>query len=133
MSRQSLVLLVPADRLAGMTSSSSLVSYGYDVLLANSPEEAGHLLRTNRRISVLVIDIDLGQPGVSLSLARAARVSDPDLRVIYTSRMPFKLKDSDKVSGAPCLCTPYHPHQLAGVIGQLIRRQAADDVESYAA
>jgi CheY-like chemotaxis protein len=68
MSRQPLVLLVPADRVAGRTSASSLISYGYDVLLANSAEEAGHLLRMNRRISVLVIDTDLGQTGVSLSL-----------------------------------------------------------------
>jgi hypothetical protein len=133
MSRQPLVLLVPADRVAGRTSASSLISYGYDVLLANSAEEAGHLLRMNRRISVLVIDTDLGQAGVSLALAKAARVSDPDLKVIYTSRMPFKLRDAEKVSGAPCLCTPYHPHQLAGVIGQLVRRQAAGDVEAYAA
>jgi hypothetical protein len=116
-----------------MTSASSLAGYGYDVLLAHSPDEAGHLLRTNRRISVLVIDTDRGQAGAGLSLARDARVSDPDLKVIYTSQTPSRLRDAEKVSGAPCLCTPYRPHQLAGVIGQLVRRQAADEVEAYAA
>jgi CheY-like chemotaxis protein len=133
MSRQPLVLLVPEDRVAGMTTASSLASYGFEILLASTMEEAEHLLRTNRRISALVIDTDLGQAGVSLSLAKDARVSDPELKVIYTSRMPFRLRDAEKVSGAPCLRTPYRPHQLAGVITQLIRRQATEEAEAYAA
>jgi hypothetical protein len=114
-----------------MTTANSLVSYGYEVLLTSTLEEARHLLCTNRRISVLVIDADLGLAGAGLSLAREGRVSDPDLKVIYTSRMPFRLRDAEKVSGAPCLCTPYRPHQLAGVISQLIRRIAPE--EAYAA
>jgi hypothetical protein len=108
-----------------------LVGYDYEVLLTSTVEEAGHLLRTNRRISVLVVDTDLGPAGAGLSLAKSARVSDPDLRVIYTSRMPFRLRDAEKVSGAPCLRTPYRPHQLAGVISQLVRRTATE--EAYAA
>lgn len=133
MSRQPLVLLVPADRVAGMTSASSLASYGYDVLLAHSADEASHLLRTNRRISVLVIDTDRGQVGAGLALARDARVSDPGLKVIYTSQTPSRLRDAEKVSGAPCLCTPYRPHQLASVISQLVRRYVTEAAEAYAA
>jgi len=68
MSRQPLVLLVSGDRLAGMTTANSLVGYGYEMLLPSTVEEAGHLLRTNRRISVLVIDTDLGPAGAGLSL-----------------------------------------------------------------
>ena len=131
MSRQPLVLLVSGDRLAGMTTANSLVGYGYEMLLPSTVEEAGHLLRTNRRISVLVIDTDLGPVGAGLSLARDSRVSDPDLKVIYTSREPFRLQDAEKVSGAPCLRTPYRPHQLAGVISQLVRQIAPE--EAYAA
>ncbi len=133
MGRQPLVLLVSGDRLAEVTTANSLVSYGYEVLFTRTLEEAGHLLRTNRRISVLVIDTDLGQAGSGLSLAKSARVSNPDLKVIYTSRMPFRLSDSEKVSGAPCVRTPYRAHQLVGVISQLVRRHPAEEVEAYAA
>jgi DNA-binding NtrC family response regulator len=133
MSRQPLVLLVSGDRLAEVTTANSLVSYGYEVLFTRTLEEAGHLLRTNRRIGVLVIDTDLGQAGSGLSLTKSARVSDPDLKVIYTSRMPFRLKDAEKVDGAPCLGAPYRSHQLAGVISQLVRRTVAEEVEIYAA
>jgi DNA-binding NtrC family response regulator len=133
MSRQPLVLLVPPDRLRGRTTSNHLASYGLEIITANSVDEARDLLRANQRISVLVIDTDLGQTNDGLSLAKSARVSDPDLKVIYTSRMPFRLNDAEKVSGAPCLRTPYRPHQLAGVISQLIRRQATEEAEAYAA
>ena len=78
MGRQPIVLLVSGHRLAEMTTANSLVSYGYEVLFTRTLEEAGHLLCTHRRISVLVIDTDLGQAGDSLSLAKSARVSDPD-------------------------------------------------------
>ncbi len=133
MSRQPLVLLVPPDRLTGMTTSDHLAGYGLEIITASSVDEARDRLRTNRRISVLVIDTDRGQAGAGLSLARDARVSDPDLKVIYTSQTPSRLRDAEKVSGAPCLRTPYRPHQLVGVISQLVRRHPIEEVEAYAA
>ena len=133
MSRQPLVLLVPPDRLTGMTTSSHLTGYGLEIITASSVEEARDLLRTNQSISVLIIDTDLGQADDGLSLAKSARVSDPDLKVIYTSRMPFRLKESEKGSGAPCVRTPYRPHQSVGVISQLVRRYPIGEVEAYAA
>ena len=76
-----------------MTTANSLVGYGYEMLLPSTVEEAGHLLRTNRRISVLVIDTDLGPAGAGLSLARDSRVSDPNLKVIYTSRDALQIAE----------------------------------------
>jgi DNA-binding NtrC family response regulator len=84
MSRQPLVLLVPPDRLTGMTTSHHLAAYGLEIITARSVEEARNLLRAHRCISVLVIDTDLGQANDGLSLAKSARVSDPDLKMIYT-------------------------------------------------
>ncbi len=133
MGRPPLVLLVPPDRLTGLTTSDHLAGYGVEIITASSVEEARHMLRTNRRISVLVVDTDLGQVDDSLSLAKSARASDPDLKVIYTSRMPFKLRETERVSGAPCVRTPYRPHQLVGVISQLVRRHPTEEVGAYAA
>jgi hypothetical protein len=33
--------------------------------------------------------------------------------------------EREKVRGAPCLRTPYHPHQLVGVIAQISNRSEA--------
>jgi CheY-like chemotaxis protein len=125
MTRQPLVLLVTRDRLTGLLTKGGLQGYGYDVLTAGSVEEARALLLTNRRISVLVVDVELENTSAGLALAKAARTADPTVRVVYTCIAPYRLSEREKVRGAPCLRTPYHPHQLVGVIGQISNRTEA--------
>lgn len=132
MARQPLVLLVPGDRLTGSLTSNGLLGYGYDVLVAASVEKAFDLLRTNPRISVLVINVELGNFSESLALAKAARRDDPKIKVVYTCVIPNRLPEREKVTGAPCLRTPYHPHQLVGVIGQISNRYASNEHELHA-
>jgi CheY-like chemotaxis protein len=133
MSRQPLVLLVPGDRLAGRLAKGGLEGYGYDVLMAGSVEEALSHLRTNRRISVLVVDVKLENATAGMALAKAARVGAPSIHVIYTCRIPYRLPEREKVKGAPCLRTPYHPHQLVSVIGQISTRYSSSGIETRAA
>ena len=125
MARQPLVLLVPSDRLTGLLTKSGLEGYGYDVLTTGSVEEALDLLHTNASISVLVVDIKLENTSAGLALAKAARMADPTIHVVYTCGIPHRLPEREKVRGAPCLRTPYHPHQLVGVIAQISTRHEA--------
>jgi CheY-like chemotaxis protein len=125
MARQPLVLLVAGNRLTGRLTKSGLEGYGYDVLTASAVEEALELLRTNRRISVLVVDVTLENTSAGLALAKAARTTDPSISVVYTCGVPNRLPEREKVRGAPCLRTPYHPHQLVGVITQISSRAEA--------
>jgi CheY-like chemotaxis protein len=133
MARQPLVLLIPADRRTGALTRAGLEGYGYDVLMAGSVVEALDLLRTSRRVSVLVVDVEPEKASDGMALARAARRTDPSIHVIYTCGAPYKLSDQEKVSGTPCLRTPYHPHQLVGVIGQISSRHCFDEHEVRAA
>ena len=130
MARPTLVLLVPGDSLTGLLTESGLTSYGYEVILAQRPDEALDHLRSNRRIRVLVVDADLPN---GFGLARFARAADPKIQVIYTLRAPNKIRENELVQGAPCLRAPYHPHQLVGVIGGLLRRPSGEDGETNAA
>ncbi|MBQ0821251.1 response regulator [Microvirga sp. HBU67558] len=132
MARQPLVLLVSKDRLTGILTSNGLLGYGYDVLVAASVEKAFDLLRTTPRISVLVINVELGNFSEGLALAKAARKDDPKIKVVYTCGIPNRLPEREKVTGAPCLRTPYHPHQLVGVIGQISNRSVPDEHEMHA-
>jgi DNA-binding NtrC family response regulator len=132
MARQPLVLLVPSDRLTGILTSNGLMGYGYDVLTAAGVEEAFDLLSTNPRISVLVINVEIENAFKGLALAKAARRDDPKIKVIYTCAIPNRLPEREKVSDAPCLRTPYHPHQLVGVIGQISTRYVANEYELHA-
>jgi CheY-like chemotaxis protein len=125
MARQPLVLLVPGDRLTGLLTKRGLEGYGYDVLTTSSVDEALDLLRTNARICVLVVDVKLENTSAGLALAKAARMADPRVNVVYTCGIPHRLPEREKVRGAPCLRTPYHPHQLVGVIAQISNRHEA--------
>jgi DNA-binding NtrC family response regulator len=133
MARQPLVLLIPADRRTGALTRAGLEGYGYDVLVAGTVEEALDLLRSNRTVSVLVVDVRPEKTSDGMALAQAARRSDPTIHVIYTCGAPYKLSEREKVSGAPCLRTPYHPHQLVGGIGQISSRPCFDEHEMHAA
>ena len=131
MSRLPIVLLLGADPLTQLLVDSGLQSYGHDVVLASTDTEALRQLQSGR-IGVLVADMDADAPS-RLAFIRAARKADPSLTVIYTGRMPSKLSDREKVAGAPCLRTPYHPYQIVSLIGQLVRRNAPAEDASYAA
>jgi len=125
MTRHPLVLLVPGDRLTGLLTKSGLEGYGYDVLTTSSVEDALDLLRTNARINVLVVDVKLENTSAGLALAKAARMADPRVSIVYTCDIPHRLPEREKVGGAPCLRTPYHPHQLVGVIAQISNQNEA--------
>jgi CheY-like chemotaxis protein len=128
MNRSTLILILPDDPLTGLLILSSLPGYGYDALVAGSLPEALALLEANRRIGLLVVNADLPE-GRGLALAKGACAINPKLAVIYTSHMPQRVPEREKVTGAPCLRIPYHPHQLVGVIGQLTGRLVSDEVQ----
>ena len=132
MARQPLVLLIPRDRLTGILTSNGLLGYGYDVLVAASVEDAFDLLRTTPRISVLVINVEIENASEGLALAKAARRDDPKIKVVYTCAIPNRLPEREKVTDAPCFRTPYHPHQLVGVIGQMSNRCVPNEYELHA-
>ena len=116
------VLLTATDAVTRRQVSDALARFGYEALTASDGAEALALLRDNRRIGVIVADVEAG----GLILAREARAIRPDLGVVYTTTAPHRVADSTKVSGAPILRSPYAAHQLASVIAGLGRRVLDD-------
>ena len=128
MKRNALVLLVAADALTRRLTANGLEMYGYEIVTARDGSEAIALLQTERRIGIVVTDVELGDAVDGLAVAEAARQIDSRMLVIYTSRFPHTIPTSRKVSAAPTLRTPYHPQQIVGIISQL--RQAAGTGEA---
>jgi CheY-like chemotaxis protein len=122
MSKIPTVLLVAGDGLTRLLTTSGLAMYGYEVKPADSGAQALELLGMATgadRIGVLVIDLDLPGDPDGLTVARLARAQNPKLMVIYTSRMPQRIPEKQKVPGAPILRTPYYAQQIAGIIREL--------------
>ena len=125
-----LVLVLHPDPLTPLVVASGLQSFGYEVECASSVAQALEVLQS-RRVAVLVADIDADVTG-RLAFVRTARKADSSLIVIYTAGDPSKLPDKDKVPGAPCLRSPYHPHQLVSLIGHLARRGVETEASDVA-
>ena len=131
MKRNARVLLVAADGLTRRLTRNGLEIYGYEVLIACDGAEAVALLESERRIGIVVTDAELGGETDGLAVAQAARAIDANMIVIYTSRFPHTIPAHRKVSAAPIVRAPYHPHQLLGVISQL--RQGPNSEEAVEA
>ena len=112
------ILLTATNAAIRQDMCDVLARFDYEVVIASDGTEALALLRDDRRIGIIVADVERG----GLPLARDARAIRPDLGVIYTSMAPHRVAESTKVSGAPILLTPYGAHQLVGVIRGLGRR-----------
>jgi CheY-like chemotaxis protein len=128
MKRNALVLLAAADALTRRLTANGLEMYGYEVVAVCNGSEAIDLLRTERRIGLVVTDVELGGDVDGLAVAQAARQIDPRMMVIYTSRLPHAVAPGRKVSAAPTLRSPYHPQQIVGLIAQM--RQAGGGGDS---
>jgi CheY-like chemotaxis protein len=132
MARHQIVLLVAPGGLIRNVRAAGLEMHGYEVHVANNGAQAQEMLRSNRAISVVIIDADLVGEINGLAAARLAREMIPRIDVIYTSRMPNRITHADMVSGAPILRDPYHSHQLAAVLSHLRQRSSETSASSAA-
>ena len=127
MGRQLTVLLVAGDGLTRQITSNGLTMYGYEPLVARDGMEAMMRLQEERRIDILVVDADIGGDVSGLAVAKAARLINPRIDVIYTSRAPYRIADAAKVKGAPSIRTPYQPQQIVGMISELRHRVSSEE------
>ena len=121
MAQAQTVLLIATDTRGRNMMAAGLAMYGYEVITANYTE-AAELLGSKARLNVIVVDADLDATDVLGGIGQLAREVSRGIDVIYTSRMPHRLSPQRKVSGAPILREPFHPHQLASVIAHMRHR-----------
>jgi DNA-binding NtrC family response regulator len=129
MAKQLTVLLVASDGLTRQVTANGLTMYGFETALARDGAEAMKVLEGERKIDVLVVDADLGGEVSGLAVAKAARLINPRMDVIYTSRMPYRIPEAAKVKGAPSIRNPFQPQQIVGMISELRFRVPADGAE----
>lgn len=129
MARQLTVLLLASDGLTRQITANGLTMYGYEPFLARNGAEAMTLLEGERKMDILVVDADLGGDVSGLAVAKAARLLNPRIDVIYTSRAPYRIPDGVKVKGAPSIKTPFQPQQIVGMISELRYRMPSDGID----
>ena len=82
--RSAMLLLVEDEALIAMAEVARLETYGYEVLLALSGEEAVELFRSNEGIDLVLMDIDLGS-GMDGTQAGSLLLGIREVPILYLS------------------------------------------------
>jgi DNA-binding response OmpR family regulator len=114
------IMVVQDDFLLRMETSADLRQWGYDVVEAFSGVEARRALHADRRIALVLLDVNVGREESGLELARWIRDHHPDTKVLLTAAV------AAIADGIPVLDKPYRPLNLLQRIDALLAAQDAD-------
>lgn len=109
------ILIVQDDFLLRMQTAGDLRGWGYDVVEAFNEAEARRTLRADRRISLVLLDMNLEGSKQGLELARWIRVHHPEMKVLLAAAVAPEAK------GIPILNKPYRPLDLLQHIDALLK------------
>jgi CheY-like chemotaxis protein len=118
------ILVVEDEFLIRLTLSEVLADEGYDVLEAESGDDAVKILEANPDISVLLTDIQL--PGMldGRALVHRARVTRPDLPVIFMTGRPDTIV-SNPGAREMYVAKPYLPSEICAAVRKMLTAETA--------
>src|ERR1700755_26064 len=102
-----------------MDAVDMIRSAGLDVVEAQNAGEAISVLENRRDITVVFTDIQMPGSMDGLKLARAVRGRWPPIKIVATSGH-VDVAETDLPDGGGFLPKPYSPHQITGVLRELI-------------
>ena len=114
------IMVVQDDFLLRMETSADLRQWGYDVVEAFSGVEARRALHADRRIALVLLDVNVGGNQHGLELARWIRRHHPEMKLLLTAAV------APMADGIPVLDKPYRPIELLQHIDALLTAQDSD-------
>jgi CheY-like chemotaxis protein len=117
------VLVVDDEPTVRMLVSEVLIDLGYAAIEAADGIEALEVLRSNRRIDLLVTDIGLPGGVDGRQLGAAARTCRPGLRILFITGYPHMLRGIPEPvdEGVQALAKPFTVQELAVRISALMK------------
>jgi CheY-like chemotaxis protein len=109
------VLIVEDEFLIRMTLAESLADAGFDVVEAETGDEALATLARDPGIALLLTDIQLPGALDGLDLARSVREGRPDLPVIYVTGCPDVMPRPVQSPRDAYVAKPYLPSEVASI------------------
>ena len=114
------IMIVQDDFLLRMETAADLRGWGYDVVEAFSEAEARRALQADRRIALVLLDVNVGGNQHGLELARWIRGHHPEMKLLLTAAV------APMADGIPVLDKPYRPLELLQRIDALLAAQDSD-------
>jgi DNA-binding response OmpR family regulator len=113
------ILIVQDDFLLRMETAADLRQWGYDVVEAFSKAEARRALNADRRIALVLLDVNVGRDQSGLELARWIRGRHPQTKLLLTAAV------APMADGIPVLDKPYRPLDLLQRVDALLTAEDA--------
>ena len=113
-------MIVQDDFLLRMETAADLRRWGYDVVEAFSEADARRALQADRRIALVLLDVNVGGNQRGLALARWIRGHHPEMKLLLTAAV------APMADGIPVLDKPYRPLELLQHIDALLAAQDPD-------
>ena len=110
------ILIVEDEFLIRLTLSEVLTDEGYDILEAETGEDALEIMGQNPAIAVLLTDVQLPGKVDGHALARHARESRPDLPVIFMTGRPDAAAGRSTGAREMFVAKPYLPSEICAAV-----------------
>jgi two-component system, cell cycle sensor histidine kinase and response regulator CckA len=117
------ILLVEDDRMIRDLARRILTQAGFNVLEADSAEQAIEVWDEHaNRIDLMLTDVCIPYRATGLELARRFSADKPDLKVIYTSGFSpdMAANDGQLKSNINFLAKPYNPASLVKIVREFL-------------
>jgi CheY-like chemotaxis protein len=116
--KRPVVLIVEDEFLIRMDAIDMIKSAGFEVVEAESADEAILILEDRPDITVVFTDVQMPGSMDGLKLAAAIRGRWPPIKIIATSGL-HDIREADLPAGSRFLPKPYSPIQCVGVLREL--------------
>ena len=117
------VLLVEDEFLIRLTLVDALAEEGFEVIEAESGDEALAMMGGPLGFSLLVTDVQLPGTLNGLALADAARLRDPDLPVLFMTGRPDLVGRPAATMLEAVVSKPYTPSEICATARRLLEAQ----------
>ena len=118
-SKRPVVLIVEDEFLLRMNAVDMIAAAGFEAVEAANADEAIEILENRLDITVVFTDIQMPGSMDGLKLARAIRGRWPPIKIVATSGR-VSVTQKDLPDGGRFLPKPYSPHQITGMLRELI-------------
>jgi CheY-like chemotaxis protein len=118
-SKRPVVLIVEDEFLLRMNAVDMIQAAGFDVVEAANADEAIDILEARPDITVVFTDIQMPGSMDGLKLAHAVKGRWPPIKIVATSGH-VSVTQEDLPDGGRFVPKPYSPHQIAGVLREVI-------------
>ena len=118
------VIVAESDIFARMVLAQFLRECGYEVLEAATSDDVLALLRSERKIDVLLLDAQISGGLAGFTLTRHVRENFPDTEIALTFGIAKSAEKAGKICDKGPLERPYHPQEIVTRIRRLRQSRA---------